>query len=252
MALGLTLVGCKSSDVKVATKQGSWELPELKLEPGTRYIFFDETGARATTEPGEIHAVTAFGVLVFNSEATPVLPEGAEWAVNFHVDEKARVEPRDAAVLRAWAGASADWAGRLVQSRSYALAEEHPESDAAKEHAEQMALLKEQLKGVPGADKIQMGRLQRDRMTRWALAVRPKLEDFGLEEEPALKLIFVGDECEPCEPWRASQIPGFRVIEVESKDPALANLFSLVKEPPQIPAMLESGRLTVLPTLPKP
>jgi len=248
----LAALGCDSPKVQEATARAEYDLPtyDLTKGEGTRYIYFDETGATATTVPGRILAASAYGVMVYNSDDTPILPDSVEWGVNFYRDEIARVEPRDAVVLRAYAGTTGDWAGLLVSSRSRVLAEMNPESEAKLAEAEEAERLKATLAGVPGADKLKMGEIHRARITRWAIATQPRLTDFGLTLNPGLRVVFVSSDCKSCEAWRkkAEEEDYLHVIEVEKDDLKYANLFKLVDQKPVVPALLEPGKITVLPT----
>lgn len=248
----LAALGCDSSKVQEATTKAEYELPtyDLSKSEGTRYIYFAESGATATTSPGQILAASAYGVMVYNSDDTAILPDGVEWGVNFYRDEIARIEPRDAVVLRAYAGTTGDWAGLLVASRSRVFAELNPESEAKKIEAEEAEKLRATLAGVPGADKLKMGEIARARITRWAIATQPQLTDFGLTENPGLRVVFVAPDCKACEVWRkkAEEEAYLQVVEVEKDDLKYSNLFKLVGQKAVVPAMLEPGKITVLPT----
>lgn len=253
ITLALSMAACEKS-ASEATSRQVFEFPTHALVEGesARYIYFNESGAIATTDPGRIHAVTAFGVMVYDPGKTAVIPDELEWGLNLHVDEVARIEPRDAVVIRAYAGATGEWAANLVTSRARLNTEAHPESEASKDEAAQATALAERLQGIPGAEKLSTKDLNRRRVARWAISMRPTLEDFGLTENPGLTVVFVTPNCTSCEAWRklAQQTSYVHVVDIAPDDPKFRNLMELVGQPPLVPAAVTSGKVTVGPPSP--
>ncbi len=250
IALAATVISCEKQAQETTSRQ-EFELPTHPLVKGesARYIYFNESGAIATTDPGRIHAVTAYGVMVYDPEKTAVIPDALEWGLNLYVDEIARIEPRDAVVIRAYAGATGEWAANLVTSRARLNAEANPQSEASLDEAAQVAALAERLKGIPGAEKLSTSELNRRRIARWAISTRPNLEDFGLSENPGLTVVFVTANCTGCDAWRklAEETPHVHIVEVAPDDPKFRNLMSLVGQPPLVPAAVTSGKVSVGP-----